>query len=220
MTRTRRFAFVAALLAAFPLHATDAVNDGLSACARIASSSGRLACFDRLASGAGAAPVAGIGAAPVSNNLLAVASNERGRAEDDMRFRMTQPVATIVEGARVLITAPARNTVRPKPLMVIACVDRITRLQLVVHPPVAVAQAQVSLFLDDQPLATGQSWQVLESGRVVDAGRGLAAIDLLRRIKAGDELRVESDLAAIDGLHFDATGLSDLIASQRKACRW
>ena len=160
------------------------------------------------------------GTGPVSNALLAVAANERGRPQDDMRFRMTQPTASIVEGSRVLISAPAKDAVRPKPLLVVACIDRITRLQLIVHPPVAPAQAQVSLFLDDMPLADARSWQVLEGGRVLDAGRGLPAIDLLRRIKAGSEIRVQSDLSAIDGLHFDAHGLTDLISVQRKACRW
>lgn len=118
------------------------------------------------------------------------------------------------------MSAPALGAERPKPLMTIACVDRITRLQLIVHPPVAPAQAQVALFLDGAPLGTVQRWQVLEGGRVVDAGRGLPAIDLLRRVKSGDELRVQSDLSAIDGLRFDAAGLTELIAVQRKACRW
>lgn len=220
MSRPRRYAVILALLAAIPLHAADTLPNALEACSRIVSSSGRLACFDRVASSTSALSATRAGVGPVSDNLLAIAANERGRPYDDMRFRMSLPGGDIAEGGHVVITAPALSSERPKPLMAIACVDRITRLQLVVYPPVAVAQSQVSLSLDGHPLATDQAWQVLEGGNVVDAGRGLAAIDLLRRMKGGSELRVHSDLAAIDGLRFDTVGLTDLIAVQRKACRW
>lgn len=215
-----RFVLSALLLAAGPLSASDNASRDLAVCARIGTAGERLACFDRFAANAVVRAPASPKAAPVTDTVLAVAVNERARLPDDARFRMTQAPSSIVEGSRVLMSAPALGAERPKPLMTIACVDRITRLQLIVHPPVAPAQAQVALFLDGAPLGTVQRWQVLEGGRVVDAGRGLPAIDLLRRVKSGDELRVQSDLSAIDGLRFDATGLTELIAVQRKACRW
>ena len=52
MSRPRRYALIPALLAAMPLHAADILPNALETCARIVSSSGRLACFDRVASGA------------------------------------------------------------------------------------------------------------------------------------------------------------------------
>ena len=214
------FALIAALLASGPLGASDSASDDLTRCARIASDNARLACFDRLAAKIQPQLAVPSATGPVSSTTMAIASNERGRAVDDMRFRMTPQASAIPEGSQVLIAAPAPDAGRPKPLLAIACVDRITRLQLITHPPVAPAQTQVSLFLDGRPLASAQSWQVLEGGRVIDAGRGLPAIDLLRRMKDGSELRVQSDLLAIDGLHFDATGLSELLELQRKACRW
>jgi type VI secretion system protein VasI len=208
------------LFSAGPLCASGTVGSGLLGCARVASGGERLACYDRLAASEVARETASPEAGPVTDTVLAVAANERARASADARFRMAQTPSSIVEGSRVLMSAPALGAERPKPLMTVACVDRITRLQLIVHPPVAPAQVQVALFLDGAPLGTAQQWQVLEGGRVIDAGRGLPAIDLLRRVKGGGELRVQSDFSAIDGLRFDATGLTELIAAQRKACRW
>lgn len=216
----RLFVLFLTLIAPIAVHAGGDVADQLAACARIGSGVPRLDCFDNLASRSTGVRPAPVGAGTVSNSLLAVAANERGRAADDMGFRMTQPAGSVVDGSRVFISAPAKDATRPKPLLVIACIDRITRLQLVVHPPLALSQAQLSLSLDGRPLATNQSWQVLEGGRVLDAGRGLPAIDVLRRVNAGGELRVQSDLPAIDGLRFDTTNLPDLLAVQRKACRW
>jgi type VI secretion system protein VasI len=76
------------------------------------------------------------------------------------------------------------------------------------------------LLMDAAPIADAAPWQVLDVGNIVDAGRGLVAIDTLKRMPGGSRLQTESDYAPLDGLIFDATGLLELIAQQREACHW
>jgi type VI secretion system protein VasI len=79
----------------------------------------------------------------------------------------------------------------------------------------------IRLLLDGRPLGDARPWQVLDDGQVVDAGRGLVAIDQLRQLaQAGSQLRIESDSAQVDGLKFEASDLHRLITQQRKACHW
>lgn len=79
----------------------------------------------------------------------------------------------------------------------------------------------IRLYLDGKPLSPEIPWQVLEDGTVIDAGRGLVAIEQLRGlVGAGSRLRMESDYAAFADLAFDATGLHALMRRQREACHW
>lgn len=193
----------------------------LSACTGIASALQRLECFDRVA----ATPMTTIRASvPATRSnvpeiVAAVAAFEKGRPPGDLRFRMLESDERGGQ-RRVLISAPALNRPAPRPLLTLACIDSITRLQFIVHPPVQRHQVKVALRLDGRSAAPEQTWQVLEDGRLVDAGRGLAGIEVVRRLGSAAQLEVASDLPALDGLRFNAEGLDALIAAQRKACRW
>ena len=77
------------------------------------------------------------------------------------------------------------------------------------------------LVLDGRPIAAARPWQVLEDGTVIDAGRGLVAIEQLRHLtRPARTLRIESDYRPFDGMQFDARALSEQIAEQREACHW
>lgn len=193
----------------------------LSTCTGIASALQRLECFDRIAG----TPMTTIRASVPANRtrvpeiVAATAVFEKGRAPGDLRFRMLESDERGGQ-RRVLISAPALNRPAPRPLLTLACIDNITRLQFIVHPPVQRHQVKVALRLDGRTAVPEQTWQVLEDGLLVDAGRGLAGIEVVRRLGSAAHLEVASDLPALDGLRFDAEGLDALIAAQRKACRW
>ena len=93
-------------------------------------------------------------------------------------------------------------------------------MQLLMAEPVVPNRIRLRLFKDDLPLAAAREWRVLDSGQVIDAGRGLPAIDLLRGMGGGQRLRLESDYPPLDGLMFDADGLGVLIEQERQLCRW
>lgn len=193
----------------------------LSACTGISSALQRLECFDRAAGTPMTTLRASVPAtrSNVPEIVAAIAVFEKGRPPGDLRFRMIESEERGGQ-RRVLISAPALNRPAPRPLLALACIDSITRLQFIVHPPVQRHLVKVALRLDGRSAAPQQTWQVLEDGRLIDAERGLAGIEVVRRLGSAAQLEVASDLPALDGLRFDAEGLDALIAAQRKACRW
>jgi type VI secretion system protein VasI len=181
----------------------------------------RLACFDVAAGTPTAIVPATSGSESVPPIVDLVHANEVRRAGGDTHFLMTQAAddSTGAAQQRVVISAPAQGHV-PSTVLAISCMSNISRLQFVMSKPLAGNVAQVRLILDARPTGATTRWQVLTSGRVVDAGRGMPAIEMIRRLANGAQLRVESDVPELDGLVFDVTGLGTQIATQRAACRW
>ncbi|MEL1266364.1 type VI secretion system-associated protein VasI [Pseudoxanthomonas putridarboris] len=207
---------------AIPVIAAEPVAT-LSHCTGISSALQRLECFDKAAGTPLTTIQANVPAIRrrVPDIVLAVAAHEKSRPVGDMRFRMVESEDRTTPGQRrVLISAPAINRQAPRPLLTISCIANITRLQFILHPPVGRNQVNVALSIDGRPVVPRQTWQVLEDGTLVDAGRGLAGIDVVRRLGSGNHLEVSSDLPQLDGLRFDAQGLGGLIDVQRKACGW
>ncbi|MDR0183463.1 type VI secretion system-associated protein TagO [Lysobacter sp. UC] len=206
----------------------------LSACTVVRDPADRLACFDRAAGTTDAVVVAALTSKPMPVKAPSTTADaesvppivnlveqvEADRAVDDRRARARDFGADGTEGHhRYVISIPTPD-MAPRAWLAISCIEAISRLQLVVSEPVDDAQARIALNLDGRPLTGEQRWQVLGQGRVIDAGRGLVAIETLRRIGNGEQLRMRSDVPALDGLTFNANGLSARIAEQRRACRW
>lgn len=223
MTTLSRITFKHRLLAALcaglwlPAHAGDP-----HVCTRITSAVQRLACFDA-AMGTPAAPMPSItkASAPTDRPSIValVRANEATRPPGDTRVRVS-PLSAENASAPLVISVPPIGATVPSPYLAISCVAHISRLQLVLGQPLTQNQVNVRLLLDGQPVTASQPWQVLDPGVVVDAGRGLPAIDTLRQLRNGGRLTVRSNSSALDGLVFNAQGLGDAIAQQREACRW
>jgi len=60
----------------------------------------------------------------------------------------------------------------------------------------------------------------MENGQVLDAGRGLPAIEQIKKLIGAQRIRLLSDKPEVDGLMFDAQGLDPLISKARSTCRW
>ncbi|MNT65961.1 hypothetical protein D3C72_2039910 [compost metagenome] len=119
-----------------------------------------------------------------------------------------------------MISAPALDGAAQPNYLAISCVSNISRLQLLLHRSADRNQMRIRLYIDHRALAPASTWQVVEEGNVVDAGRGLVAIEILRQFSSGGRLRVESDYAPVNGLMFSAEDLHGLVAQQREACHW
>lgn len=218
-------------LAAASCLASPASIPSTSDCTAIVSSLQRLACFDRVA---GTPPAAAPAGGPPRDDAAAGAGggrqasalaemirrNEAARREGDHAFVMSRVDDVTPGQAQVFISAPALDGAESSAYLAISCIGNISRLQLLLPAASEGNQIRIRLYIDDRPLAASRTWQVMEPGNVVDAGRGLVAIELLRRFSPGGRLRVDSDHAAVHGLMFDATGLQGLIAQQREACHW
>lgn len=142
----------------------------------------------------------------------AIERQERTRHEDNVGLIVQET------GSNVLISVPALGTTPPRPILVIACEKLITRFQL--HLPASLNEARVNLRLTSNGSTVQQQWRVLDGGHVVSGGRGLPAIDTLRQLLNATGITLHSDVAALDELHFDTTGLRQAIQPLREACRW
>lgn len=192
-------------------------------CPAIVSPLKRLECFD-LAAGT---PIHHPPASPrdvgrVLPIVDLVQRNEAKRPPEDQRFLLSSfPEPDNDQQQRLVISAPALGALPPRPLLAISCESKISRLQLVLDEPARPNKVRIQLFKDDRPISDAYQWQVLDdSGLVVDAGRGLQAISLLRHMGGGQRLRLESDYPPLHGLLFDAEGLGELIEQERQVCRW
>ncbi|WP_205742655.1 type VI secretion system-associated protein VasI [Onishia niordana] len=142
----------------------------------------------------------------------AVAAQEAERDNDDFGLRVSKWPDS------VLMSVPALGTLPPRPLLVISCDDAITRFQLHLSEPLEAKRAPLKLH--GEGVTLDQTWRMLGNGHVVSGGRGLPAIGTLKRLLGGEQLRLTSELADIDGLRFQLTGWRTAIEPLRTMCRW
>lgn len=215
----RGWIWAACLTAVAVTNASAAAKD----CPAIVSPLKRLECFDLAAdTPIHHAPVAPRAISRVLPIVDLVQRNEAKRSPEDQRFLLSSfPEPDNEQQQRLVISAPALGALPPWPYLAISCESGISRLQLVLDEPAKPNKIRIQLFKDERPVSEAYQWQVLDdAGLVVDAGRGLQAISLLRNMGGGQRLRLESDYFRLHGLVFDAEGLGELIEQERQACRW
>ncbi|RCL28541.1 type VI secretion system-associated protein TagO [Pseudomonas sp. AFG_SD02_1510_Pfu_092] len=179
----------------------------------------RLACFDQAANTPAyvtqqqwSAPEQ---AAP---SVLRVMANESARKPDDLTF-----LASAGEDdwrlQGLVISAPAIASAEPRPYLAISCIESISRLQLITARPLDARWVKVQLQ-GERASTVATPWQVMENGQVLDAGRGLPAIEQIKQLIGAQRIQLRSDNPAVDSLTFDAQGLDLLISKARSTCRW
>lgn len=200
----------------------QALADATRDCTRVSSRVERLACFDDAAGTPAYQPVArGRWSAPELSapSVARIMANERERAPDDLAFRLSVQPEGRMGQKLVVISAPAIAATEPRPYLAISCVENISRLQLLTAQP--IESNRVTMRLRTERQATSLlPWQVLENGQVLDAGRGLPAIEQIKALIGAHRIQILSDHPALEGLSFDALGLDPLIDQARQACRW
>ena len=106
------------------------------------------------------------------------------------------------------------------PVLALSCINNITRLQLIL--PIAMADTRTVVGISDEqdrPLLD-QQWRIIGGGYIVEAGRGIASIDVVQKLLGAKRLNLRSAQAAIDGLSFDIESLPDHIRTLQTACHW
>ncbi len=104
------------------------------------------------------------------------------------------------------------------PLLLLTCIDNISRVELIFNKPVAFNYAEVSLGVAGNNMNT--KWQLGEQGLVLRAGRGLPSIALMRFLATGNLAHFRSNIPQINGLEFNTKGLREHIKLLRFACHW
>ncbi|WP_260648581.1 type VI secretion system-associated protein VasI [Halomonas sp. TD01] len=197
-------------LISFPLQAQDdsALIERAQLCAEASSRLERLNCYDAIFQQAQLSDEH----SELPGLWHAIEHQEGARNERNVGLIVQEA------GDEVLISMPALGTTPPRPILVIACEKLITRFQL--HLPAPLDNARVDLRLTSNSGTVQQQWRVRDGGHVVSGGRGLPAIDTLRQLLNATGITLHSDVAALDELHFDTTGLRQAIQPLREACRW
>ena len=178
-------------------------------CAAVDSRLERLGCYDALFQRESEASAA---ADPRSVLWHAIHAQEAERSGDDMGLLVREV------GDDVRISVPALGSMPPRPQLVFACENNITRFQL--HLPRALEAPRVQLGLRSNGRELVQVWQARDGGYVVSGGRGLPGIATLQQLLDIEELALTSDQAALDGLRFEIKGLRQALQPLREACRW
>lgn len=65
-----------------------------------------------------------------------------------------------------------------------------------------------------------QRWLSDDTGYIFRTGRGLPAIQVMKALIRGDDVRLRSANKAIDGLQFDTRELGSALKPLRQSCRW
>ncbi|EPU3917685.1 type VI secretion system-associated protein VasI [Aeromonas hydrophila] len=165
----------------------------------------RLACYDAIGNGAASAAE---GVAPKSAAWQAIWAQEQVRTPESAPFLLQSDASS---GSETLTRPALRGAT-----LAIGCVDSITHIRLRLDSPWSGEKVQVEL--DGQPSAGSQSWFIRDQGLLLEYGRGLPAIEELKRWQGHRELQVRADNGAL--LRVDLSGLKEALAPLRQQCRW
>ncbi|WP_279451031.1 type VI secretion system-associated protein VasI [Aeromonas dhakensis] len=165
----------------------------------------RLACYDAIGNRAVSATE---GDSPKSAAWQAIWAQEQARTPESAPFLLQSDEA---RGSETLTRPALRGAT-----LSIGCVDSITHIRLRLDQP--WSGEKVLVELDGQPNAGSQSWFIRDQGLLLEYGRGLPAIEELKRWLGHRELQVRADNGAL--LRVDLSGLKEALAPLRQQCRW
>ena len=146
---------------------------------------------------------------------------ERSRKGEGLSLlRQTYAERDDNEQQRVMLTAPALSGFLPRPLLIISCVQNITRFQIGLKEKMREGEVRLNLELDGRHRYEDYLWRVVGNDHLVDAGRGLPGIEFIKTLFHHQRLKIHSDNARIDGLAFDISDLAEKIKPLRLSCHW
>lgn len=177
---------------------------GWQQCRREPSPLVRLACYDALGSG----PDTESGAGAMSAAWQAIRDQEQSRTPDSPPFLLQSDEG---RGSETLTRPALRGAT-----LAIGCVDSITHIRLRLDAPWVGEQVQIAL--DGSPGNSAQGWFIRDKGMLLEYGRGLPAIEELKRWIGHRELQVKAANGVV--LRVDLSGLKEALAPLRQQCRW
>lgn len=170
----------------------------------------RLDCYDNALATTTGEKISQVTAGPAWQRAM---DQEKGRTDHSTAFLVTEG-----EGVNplVVITTPAIGVPPPRPVLMLSCIDNITRLQVAL--PVPQKEATVSLTVDNDRFDV--QWFLRENGYLLDASRGLAGIDEIKRLMSAKTLTINGTTGGFPRLTFNISQLSQALKPLRNACHW
>ncbi|AFH93770.1 TPA: type VI secretion system-associated protein VasI [Providencia stuartii] len=187
----------------------QALAQALSECRLESSQLIRLACYDQIMADSPAQT-------PFDPSQMGKAwrqamEHEMQREDNSAGFLVTLPETG---NYPVIMTIPAIGFAPPRPVMMISCIDNITRLQVALPRQ----QEAGSVMLTTDKTQFTADWFLRENGYVLESSRGIPGIDEIKRLLNGETLTLK--LANNDRLTFNISGISTDIKPLRTACHW
>lgn len=118
----------------------------------------------------------------------------------------------------IIITTPALGHKTPRPILMLSCIDNITRLQIALLNPSEKRDTYVEVSTDRMKFET--RWFFRENGFLLEASRGLEGISEIQRLFKSNVLKIKSNISVINGLTFNIQNLEQEIKPLRVACHW
>lgn len=200
--------FIAATASA-EKQAPQALAQALSECRLESSQLIRLACYDKIM--ADTSVETQIDSSQMGKAWRQAMEHEMQRTDNSAGFLVTLPETGDYP---VIMTIPAIGYAPPRPVMMISCIDNITRLQVALPRQ----QEAGSVMLTTDKTQFTADWFLRENGYVLESSRGLLGIDEIKRLLNGEKLTLK--LANNDRLTFNISGISEEIKPLRTACHW
>lgn len=193
---------------------TDALKKKAQQCRVVASKVERLSCFDNLFG----TPIAGL---PAEQDLVRPEPWQRAvksEAQRNGQVGWLRNETIDSNGKKALwftVTAnPRVESVEAPVILMASCINKISRLEILLPEVQKGARADVSLGFERQ------RWTFDEQGMVLRSGRGLAAIGIMRPLVRAPQIHIRSNADRIDGLVFETENGKSAITELRELCRW
>lgn len=170
----------------------------------------RLSCYDNALAADSGETASHIQAGPAWQRAM---DQEKGRTDHSTAFLISEG-----EGAnpQVLLTTPAIGVPPPRPVLMLSCIDNITRLQVAL-----VGQQKdgaVTLITDHDRFDV--QWFLRENGYLLESSRGLAGIDEIKRLMSAQTLTIDGAGSGFARLTFNISQLTPALKPLRNACHW
>ncbi|MGG4610584.1 type VI secretion system-associated protein VasI [Providencia sp. Me31A] len=187
------------------------IAEELTQCRLESSQLIRLDCYDKIVLSTASEPNSLPDIAQMGKTWRQAYEHEMKRVENTAGFLVSVPE----DGEYpVIMTIPAIGFQPPRPVLMLSCIDNITRMQIILPNKQDAGSVMVST---DKTQFTAE-WFLRENGYVLESSRGLPGIDEIKRLLSGEKLTLK--LTNNEKLTFNISGISQEIKPLRAACRW
>ncbi|EGR4142336.1 type VI secretion system-associated protein TagO [Vibrio cholerae] len=182
-------------------------------CREIPARLERLACFDRVF----ATPLEQVAIAP--SNPYPAEWQRAMAALSESQSEAGWVLGTQGEGrgSSAWIALPAQNRSSGEtspPVLLLSCINNLSRIELALPKEVADARIQVSIRHETQ------FWRSDDHGVLFSSARGMPAIEMMKLAASESRLLLRSNAPFADGLQFDTRGVNEALDALRERCGW
>ncbi|MFG6653503.1 type VI secretion system-associated protein VasI [Scandinavium sp. M-37] len=170
----------------------------------------RLECYDQALSTPTEIAINQTRSGPVWQKAM---EQEKGRNSHSTTFLVTQSTGN---NPNVMITTPAIGIPPPRPVLMLSCIDNITRLQIALTTQ--SKDGSVRIAADNDRFAA--QWFLRENSYLLESSRGLAGIEEIKRLMPATTLTVDSLESGFPRMTFNITQLTEVVKPLRNACHW